>query len=199
MIAKLPQLSAVETPKPRRLRAQPSEVFGHAASGYQMTLVASSVKDVVSSVGGWLFDRTMGGWVVNSLQIADLKSDPDLLPLRILGYRMVRREVGDLPPAKQRSPIQTFAIAGDVALNDARVRAMVKLAANRGTAEVVMWGSAPEDLQADSLTSVRYRLSSAARAFKTEAMRAADLPTNATQDQETFYCTATSTLTKRMR
>ena len=63
-----------------------------------MTLVASSVKDVVASVGGWLFDRTMGGWVVNSLQIADLQSDPDLLPLRILGYRMVRREVGDLPP-----------------------------------------------------------------------------------------------------
>jgi hypothetical protein len=47
--------------------------------------------------------------------------------------------------------------------------------------------------------AVRYRLSSAASAFKAEAMRAACLPISAVSTIETLHCSPASTLAQRMR
>jgi len=132
MTANSPQPTAFEIPQRRHMRT--SAISNQAASRYQVTLVASSVKDIVESAGGWLFDRITEGWVVNCLQIDDLGSNPDaLLPLQILGYRAPASDVGDLLPMRNRAPIQTLAIGGDVVQNDAQARTRVKGAVKRGT------------------------------------------------------------------
>ena len=47
---------------------------------HEMTVIASSVTDVVASAGGWLFDRRMAGWKVDVL-VADRVGER---PLQIL-------------------------------------------------------------------------------------------------------------------
>src|SRR5258708_23635754 len=56
---------------------------------YQLNVIAADVADVVQSIGGWLFDRSMAGWDVNVL----LASHNDTRPLQILGVRTF-----ELPP-----------------------------------------------------------------------------------------------------
>jgi hypothetical protein len=38
---------------------------------YQLYVIAADVADVLQSVGGWLFDRSMAGWDVNVLLAKD--------------------------------------------------------------------------------------------------------------------------------
>ena len=47
---------------------------------YRLDVIAPNVLDVVDSVGGWLFDRAIGGWDVNVM--VDDHDDPR--PLKIL-------------------------------------------------------------------------------------------------------------------
>src|SRR5689334_16677717 len=48
-----------------------------ADDSYRIDVIASGIADVVTSIGGWLFDRSMAGWRVN-MYAAD---DPDVRPL----------------------------------------------------------------------------------------------------------------------
>ena len=63
-------------PSVTRSRAGARTVLWH-----EMTVIASSVADVVASAGGWLFDRRMAGWKVNVL-VADRAGEQ---ALQILG------------------------------------------------------------------------------------------------------------------
>ena len=77
---------------------------------------------------------------------------------------------------------QTVAVAGNLFAVDARVREHVLNALDQGATEVTLWGdSLPAELD-ESVDSVQHRLSAAARAFKAQALAAANAPDAAVED-----------------
>lgn len=154
---------------------------------YRLDVVAPSSVEVVRYAGGWLFDRVLAGWEVRVL-VDGIEDDR---PLRILGT-----EVLDLESAVQAMTLDprpnSLAVAAEMFGRDARVRQGVLGALDHGETEVTLWGESwPSELNS-SIDSVEHRLSVAARAFKAQALAAADLPSSAIGITETFR---TSTLT----
>lgn len=152
---------------------------------YRLDVVAPSVLDAVESAGGWLYDRAMAGWDVTVLLDRD---GEDVRPLEILGVVVL-----DLEPVlqawTQRPHPQTVAVAADLFATDQRVRQHVLTALDQGLTEVTLWG---EQLPADldrNVDSVRHELSAAARAFKAQALAAANRPAlDGVGYVETFRC-----------
>ena len=151
---------------------------------YRLDVVAPTVLDAVTFAGGWIYDRVMAGWDVTVL----LGADEDVRPLEILGA-----EVRDLETVlaswEDRPHPQTVAVAVDLLDSDARVRQHVLNALDQGATEVTLWGERlPAELD-ESVDSAQHHLSAAARAFKTQALAAADDSAAATVgDTETFRC-----------
>jgi hypothetical protein len=149
---------------------------------YRLDVVAADVADVVRCAGGWMYDRVMAGWDVTVL----LADGADKRPLYILGV-----ETADLESAlalwADRPHPQTVAVAADLFASDERVRRGVLGALEQGLTEVTLWGeSCPSELD-DSVGAVRHHLSAAARAFKTQALTAAqDADAGSVGDTETF-------------
>ena len=146
---------------------------------YRLDVIASNADDVVRSAGGWLFDRAMGGWDVNLL----ITDPSDARPLRILGIRTCSPDSAESVMKSPRT--QAIAVAADVFNTDARVRETVVAAMERGHTEVTLWGDTwPPDFHGTE--AVQHRLSSAARAFKTQALAAAALPAGSITATESF-------------
>lgn len=147
---------------------------------HEMTVVASSVADVVASAGGWLYDRRTAGWQVNVL-VGDRTGER---ALRILGADVF--DLGDDLEAITDDPDRaaTLAVAADVYAIDGRVRRFVS-SSDRRCAEVALWGdTATLD---ETVSAVSYRLSAAARAFKAQAMMAVDAADAPVQATEALY------------
>ncbi|MBX7433271.1 hypothetical protein JDV09_14290 [Mycobacterium sp. Y57] len=150
---------------------------------YRLDVVAPSVAEVVSFAGGWLVDRVMAGWDVTVL-IADCE---DTRPLEILGVGTHDLETA-LGEWTDRPHPQTVAVAADMFSRDERVRQGVLNALDQGLTEVTLWGGqCPEELHS-TVGSVQHQLSAAARAFKTQALAAADTRDTSVGDTETFLC-----------
>ena len=97
-----------------------------------MTVVASSVADVVASTGGWLCDRRMAGWKVNVL-VADRAGER---ALRILGADVLDLS-GDLEAiTDDPDRAATLAVAADVYAAD---RAGPPVRLQRRTAAAPKW------------------------------------------------------------
>ena len=147
----------------------------------RLTAIAPSTAEAVRCAGGWLFDQVMAGWDVTVVAVN--MGDPR--PLEILGVRAreldVIYEVPILGPC-----LQSVAVRADLYHADERVRRFVLAAAEAGGTEVRLWGDVwPEDFDGGA-DSVSHRLSLAARAFKAQAMAAADLSGEPTADTEVF-------------
>jgi hypothetical protein len=151
---------------------------------YRLDVVAPTVLDAVRFAGGWVYDRVMAGWDVTVL----VGSDEDVRPLEILGAN-VRDLESVLQSWEDRPHPQTVAVAADLFAVDARVRGHVLNALDQGATEVTLWGdSLPAELD-ESVDSVQHQLSAAARAFKAQALAAADeSAATAVGDTETFRC-----------
>jgi hypothetical protein len=151
---------------------------------YRLDVVAPTVLDAVRFAGGWVYDRVMAGWDVTVL----VGSDEDVRPLEILGAD-VRDLESVLQSWEDRPHPQTVAVAADLFAVDARVRGHVLNALDQGATEVTLWGdSLPAELD-ESVDSVQHQLSAAARAFKAQALAAADeSAATAVGDTETFRC-----------
>jgi hypothetical protein len=146
---------------------------------YQLDVMATSVVDVVSRAGGWLFDRAMAGWDVTVLVAAHR----DVRPLHILGAKAVDLEAALVGP--ERLPA-ALGVAAELYLADGRVRYGVHNALERGLSEVTLWGQHwPLELN-HRVTSVHHELSSAARVFKAQALAAAAVPVKSVDQVETF-------------
>jgi hypothetical protein len=144
---------------------------------YRLDVVAPSVVEAVRAAGGWIFDRVMAGWDVRVL-VAD---GQDERALQILGA-----DTGDLESALQIGPHgqrpHALAVAADLYGRDARIRDGVRRALDSGQTEVTLWGANwPADLDQRSAGSVEHRLSTAARAFKAQALAALTAPVAATE------------------
>jgi hypothetical protein len=151
---------------------------------YRLDVVARSVPEVVKFAGGWLVDRVMAGWAVTVL----IPADEDTRPLEILGVQTFDLESA-LEMGADRPHPQTVAVAIGLFASDLRVRQGVLDALDHGLTEVTLWGEqCPEELD-DTVGVVRHQLSAAARAFKAQALVAADDPeAGLVGDCETFSC-----------
>ena len=150
---------------------------------YRLDVVAPSVLDAVRFVGGWVYDRVMAGWDVTVL----IGDGEDARPLEILGAE-VRDLESVLASWEDRPHPQTVAVAADLFDRDARVRQGVLEALEQDATEVTLWGEGlPAELD-ESVDSVQHRLSSAARAFKAQALAAANDSDAAVGHTEIFRC-----------
>ncbi|QLL06792.1 hypothetical protein [Mycobacterium vicinigordonae] len=148
---------------------------------YRLDVVASSVADVVTFAGGWLFDRSMAGWDVTVL----LTDHPDDRPLHILGAKTLDLDSA-LASVQTRPRPQALAAAADLIGSDPRVRAGVLQALDHGVTEVILWGKTwPAELD-DSVGRVQHQLSMAAREFKARALAAAATPVSSIGPVESF-------------
>jgi hypothetical protein len=132
---------------------------------YELTVLGLDVSDVVRSAGGWICDRVRAGWRV-SVQVP---AASDLLPLEILGVRTFETDLGALLASSPAA----LAVASRRVDNDAGVRRSVRNALQRGVAEVAFWGDRPIFDADRPVVAVEHRLSSVARAFKSQALIAA--------------------------
>jgi hypothetical protein len=148
---------------------------------YQLNVIAADVADVVQSVGGWLFDRSMAGWDVNVL-LADYN---DARPLQILGVRTFDLHTALLSIGSCAERAVGVAIAADLLGTDERIDAEIHDALKSGVVEVTLWG---EGRFAERGTAVQYRLSAAARVFKDCALAAAMLTDVPVAAVETLFC-----------
>lgn len=80
-----------------------------------------------------------------------------------------------------------LAVGGDRFATDDAVRDVVLHAAETGVSEVTIWGGGRPAEVGSTLESVVYRLSRAAQAFKSEALRAADSLDDQEIEVESFY------------
>ncbi|MBX9639422.1 MAG: hypothetical protein K2X97_06740 [Mycobacteriaceae bacterium] len=148
---------------------------------YRLDVVASSVGDVVTFAGGWLFDRSMAGWDVTVL----LTDHPDDRPLHILGAKTLDLETVLGAVGTHPRP-QALAAAADLLGSDPRVRTGVLQALDHGVTEVTLWGTTwPAELD-DSVGRVQHKLSMAAQTFKAKALAAAAVAVDYVEPVETF-------------
>lgn len=135
--------------------------------------------EVVRCAGGWLFDQVMAGWEVTVLTA----TSADSRPLRILGAASGDLDSAWTAFAGDAEP-QAFAVDASLYDADERVRRIVLDAIDGGSAEVRLWDSRR---QADADSGVvEYRLTVAARAFKAQALAAAEVPADANAVTELF-------------
>ncbi|MDH6197373.1 hypothetical protein M2272_004026 [Mycobacterium frederiksbergense] len=136
---------------------------------YELNVVATSVADVVSGIGGWLFDRGMAGWRVN---VAAGRSEHDERALRILGMKAVDlsglwRSVGT-----ETGRIAMMVIATDRIDSGDEVQ-LHRLTALGDSGQVTFFGSQCPAVLSGKVHPVQYRMSAAARAFKAQALAVA--------------------------
>jgi hypothetical protein len=151
---------------------------------YRLDVVAADVADAVRFAGGWMYDRVMAGWDVTVL----LADGQDARPLQILGVETTDLESALALWADRPHP-QTVAVAAELFASDDRVRRGVLGALEQGLTEVTLWGdTCPAELD-DSVDPVAHHLSAAARAFKTQALAAAEAAdAGSVIGTETFCC-----------
>jgi hypothetical protein len=150
---------------------------------YRLTVVASATEDVVRSAGGWVYDSARAGWDVNVL-VAE-RGDPR--PLTILGATAMDPDEDLLSMVRSASRGGALAVSADLLGADARIRGEIVRVLTRGLTEVTVWGTRwPAGLgrQGDS---VQHRVSAAARAFKSYALGAAGVSTDAVTPTETLF------------
>ncbi|MHC9297228.1 hypothetical protein ACRCUN_32615 [Mycobacterium sp. LTG2003] len=150
---------------------------------YDLNVVGSGVGDLVSSVGGWLFDRAMAGWNVNVAL-----SEPDVnAALGILGLKTVEpkgrwQSMTGGPEHVAMTLIATDRFDAD---DDVRLRGLTALRSGAGT--LAFWGVAGPGQLGGQVHRAQYRLSAAARAFKAHALAAAGRAAEPVDSVETIF------------
>jgi hypothetical protein len=150
---------------------------------YQLNVVASTAEEVVSSAGGWLCDRARAGWDVNVL----VAGGGDRRTLAILGATALDLDDGFVAMMQRASHGGAMAVSADLVAADKRVRDEVLRVLKRGLTEVTVLGTRwPAELGRQPDT-VQHRVSAAARAFKSQALAAADISLDALTPTETRF------------
>ena len=146
----------------------------------RLVVVAPSTVDAIRAAGGWLFDLTLSGWDVGVL----VPDHEDCRPLRILGARPIDPASAEPVPASGRWPDALAVDAGLFATN-ARTRELV-WDAIAGGSKVRLWDNSAPPESPLATEAIHHRLSHAARAFKAQALAAADEPDIVVEVIESF-------------
>lgn len=174
----LPTRSNLEDPD---FVVPPSPARDEACLRYRIDVVASSVADVVQSAGGWLYDRVIVGWDVNAL----LPVGTNTRPLEILGVGTLDLD-SQLASEQGRLAGHGLAVSAEAFANDARARALVLQALDRGLTEVTLWGGGWPLKVGRRVSAMQHRLSAGACAFKVQALAAAETARSSVDFTETF-------------
>lgn len=142
-------------------------------------VVAPDPVEAVRFAGGWLFDRALAGWDVHVLT----EDGADSRPLRILGARPLDLESALTSPVRGPRPA-AIAVAAELYESDTRIRRLVRAALDDGVSDCRLWSD--RWAAVDGEGAVRHRLSTAARAFKAQALAAVAGPVDADGTTETF-------------
>jgi hypothetical protein len=165
-LAQLNSPAPLPRAKSRRLTPEGTDPY---QDRYRLHVLASSVADVVTSIGGLIFDRAMAGWDVTVAVDGDSRGAVDDRPIRILGAR-VATLVADPDSAGGAFRPHVLAVASDVFVKNESVRWQV-LAARKGNAtDVPLWGRRHPPSLNCSFVPVRHRPSAAAHVFKSHAL-----------------------------
>lgn len=159
--------------------ARTASLGGHGK--YQLEVTAVDVADLVRHVGGWIYDRANAGWDV----AVTVTGECDLTPLRILGVRTEwtgEGDGGDHEDTAAPPRLTAFAVAAEALATTGDLREELLRTLKRGVSEVTIWGDGGDGLGVDPVEHV---LSSAAKAFKAHALRAAGVD-EPVRDVETF-------------
>ena len=136
---------------------------------YRLHVVATSVADVVTSIGGLIFDRAMAGWDVTVAVAGGVDGDAERA-LRILGARVATTAGSETAGSAPRPHV--LAVAGDVFVANEPVRRLA-LAARKGDAtEVLLWGRRRPPNLDGRFVPARHWPSAAAQVFKSHALAA---------------------------
>lgn len=150
---------------------------------YRLTVVAATTEDVVRSAGGWLYDSARAGWDVN-VRVAN---GGDVRPLTILGATALDPAEDFVSMVRSASHDGALAVSADLLGADARVRNEIVRVLKRGLTEVTVWGTGWPAALGRQGDSVQHQVSAAARAFKSHALVAADVSTDAVTRTETLF------------
>ena len=165
----MPANALASAPGPRR-RSTRAQAEADAAARHRLDLIGASVPDVICSAGAWLADRALAGWDVNVF----VPETDDVAPLRILG--VTPRPLAEV----HRDPRPPTAVAVSA---DAR-HLLAEFAGE--VAELTVWGAEVPPGAGAVFQSVEHVPSTAARAFKAYALRAAAVEDGAAGDSEVF-------------
>jgi hypothetical protein len=144
----------------------------------RLVVVAPDPVEAVRHAGGWLVDRALAGWDVQVLT----GDRADTRPLRILGARPLDLESALASSVRGPRP-RAIAVGADLYGSDPRIRRLVRAALDDGVSDCRFWS---DQWTADGDGAVRHRLSTAARAFKAQALAALAAPADADGTTETF-------------
>ncbi len=147
---------------------------------YRLDVMATETVDVISCIGGWLFDRALAGWDVTVL-VATLHDD--VRPLQILGVRAL--ELESVLDGPKRCPA-ALSVAADLYATDGRVCNAVGEALELSTQEITVWGQRRPSELSRCAAVVHHRLSSAAGIYKRHALAAAGLQVDSVDPIETL-------------
>ncbi len=154
-------------------------------SRYLLWVVACDVGELVGSAGGFLCDRVQAGWDVN----VALTDTTELRPLHILGLTTVASPP-IFEPNSDPGEFASIAFTPRAFYQHSDLRREVLRALRNGWAEVTVCGSPiPGELDGH-VHELRYRLSSAARAFKTHAVGAVSVASGPVAGTENLYSSA---------
>ena len=147
---------------------------------HRLDVVGADTGDVVRTAGGWLFDRVMAGWEVNVL----LPRGHDARPLRILGVRVLELESG----LDTTGPLsQGLAASVEAVTAHDCVRELVRRALDNPATDVALWGRNWPLGMDRGMTRTEFTISAAARAFKSQTLRAAGSRCGAIEATETLF------------
>lgn len=149
---------------------------------YHLDVIALDVTGLVQAAGGWLYHRASTGWDVNVM----VPGDQNLRPLQILGVRTADLETG-LSAATGDVAGHGLAVVADAFVADPRIRQRVQSALRRSVTEVVLWGESWPVTVNHRLGAVRHVLTVAGRAFKRQALVAADARLDARLDSAEIF------------
>lgn len=151
---------------------------------YELNVVADDVADVVSGIGGWLFDRAMAGWRVSVAadEVADERA------LRILGLKAVGLS------GLWRSPEADAVVM--TAIGTSRFESGDHgLTVRDPGGELVFFGTHGPEGVGVQVQPARYRPSAAALAFKAHALAVTGAdPRSAAATETVFRCGQTAGL-----
>lgn len=150
---------------------------------YRLDVIALDVAGLVQAAGGWLYHRVATGWDVNVM----VPPHQNLRPLQILGVQAADLETG-LSASPDNMAGHGLAVVADAFGADPRIRERVQLALRRSLTEVVLWGESWPVAVNDRLGLVRHVLTAAGRAFKRQALTAADARVDAASYAPEVFC-----------
>lgn len=149
--------------------------------GYRLDVVAAGVDDVVTGAAGWLYDRAAAGWRVNVY----VPRTAEVRGLHILGATV--RQLQDAVLDAHELAVSAEVFAGHPGIREAVSRAL-----SRPMAGVMLWGQGWPMPIAHVVRDARYRLSSAALAFKRQALIATGLAPHLAAAHESFLTDLTT-------